>query len=124
MLKDKVNKHGAKVYLINTGWSGGPYGVGERIALKHTRQMVTVALSGRLAGVETRVDPIFGFKVPPLSCPGVPAEILDPKQTWSDPIAYDVKARELAQAFQKNFTKKYADLAPEVRRAGPTLTED
>ncbi len=123
MLKDKVNKHGSKVYLINTGWSGGPYGVGERIALKHTRQMVTVALSGQLADVETRVDPTFGFKVP-VSCPGVPSEILDPKRTWDDPAAYDIKARELAEAFQKNFADKDADLAPEVRQAGPTFAKD
>lgn len=118
MLKDRVNQYGAKVYLINTGWSGGPYGVGQRISLKNTRQMVTMALSGDLENIETRVDPIFGFKVP-TSCPGVPSEILDPKQTWTDPAAYDAKAKELAQAFNRNFKKKYADLAPEVRKAGP-----
>ena len=120
MLKDRVNKHGAKVYLINTGWSGGPYGVGERISLKYTRQMVTAALSGDLDNVETRLDPVFGFKVP-TGCPGVPSEILDPKTTWADPAAYDEKARELAKAFQDNFKAKYADLAPEVRQAGPKL---
>ncbi|HHT69370.1 MAG TPA: phosphoenolpyruvate carboxykinase (ATP) [Firmicutes bacterium] len=118
MLKDRVNEYGAKVYLINTGWSGGPYGVGERISLKYTRQMVTMALSGELDDVETRVDPIFGFKVP-ARCPGIPEEILDPRQTWADKAAYDAKARELAQAFQENFKNKYADLAPEVRKAGP-----
>src|SRR5690554_4696738 len=118
MLKDRVNQYGSKVYLINTGWSGGPYGVGQRISLKHTRRMVTAALSGELDHVETRIDPIFKFKVP-VSCPGVPAEILDPRTTWADPEAYDAKARELAQAFMDNFTKKYADLAPEVRKAGP-----
>jgi phosphoenolpyruvate carboxykinase (ATP) len=80
--------------------------------------MVTMALSGELDDVETRIDPIFKFKVP-VSCPGVPAEILDPRTTWADPEAYDAKARELAQAFMDNFTKKYADLAPEVRKAGP-----
>lgn len=120
MLKERVNKHGSKVFLINTGWSGGPYGEGERIALKYTRQMVTAALSGQLDNVDTRIDPIFGFKVP-TSCPGVPDEILDPKQTWTDPAAYDAKARELAKAFQENFEKKYADLAPEVRKAGPVI---
>lgn len=123
MLKDKVNQFGAKVFLINTGWSGGPYGVGERIALKYTRQMVTMALAGELDNVETRIDPVFGFKVP-LSCPGVPAEILDPKQTWADPEAYDRKARELAQAFQKNYSEKYADLAEEVRLAGPMAARE
>lgn len=120
MLKERVNKHGATVYLINTGWSGGPYGIGERIALKHTRQMVTSVLSGELENVETRVDPIFGLNVP-TSCPGVPSEILDPKKTWDDPAAYGEKARELAKAFQENFKKKYADLAPEVRKAGPMI---
>ncbi|HBG01384.1 MAG TPA: phosphoenolpyruvate carboxykinase (ATP) [Firmicutes bacterium] len=118
MLKDRVNQYGAKVYLINTGWSGGPYGVGERISLKYTRQMVTKALSGELNHVETRIDPIFGFKVP-TSCPGVPEQILDPRQTWDDPQAYDGKAQDLARAFHENFKKKYADLAPEVRQAGP-----
>lgn len=118
MLKDRVNHYGAKVYLINTGWSGGPHGVGERISLKYTRQMVTMALAGELDDVETRLDPIFGFKVP-TACPGVPSAILDPRQTWTDPEAYDVKAKELARAFQDNFKKKYANLAPEVRQAGP-----
>lgn len=120
MLKDRVNQYGSRVYLINTGWSGGPHGVGERISLKYTRQMVTMALSGELDNVETRIDPVFGFKVP-VSCPGVPAEILDPKKTWADPAAYDQKAAELARAFQDNFKKKYADLAPEVRKAGPVI---
>lgn len=120
MLRERVEKHGAKVYLINTGWSGGPFGVGERIALKYTRQMVTAALAGQLDKVETRIDPVFGFKVP-LSCPGVPSEILDPKSTWADPAAYDAKAQELARAFHANFNKKYADLAPQVRQAGPRL---
>jgi phosphoenolpyruvate carboxykinase (ATP) len=118
MLKDRVNLYGAKVYLINTGWSGGPYGVGERISLKYTRQMVTMALSGALDDVETRIDPIFGFKVP-ASCPEIPEQILDPRQTWTDQEAYDAKAQELALAFQANFRSKYADLAPEVRKAGP-----
>ncbi len=118
MLKERVNQYGAKVFLINTGWSGGPYGVGERISLKHTRHIVTTALSGELDDVETRLDPIFGFRVP-TTCPGVPNEILDPKQTWKDPEAYDAKAKELARAFQDNFKNKYANLAPEVRQAGP-----
>lgn len=120
MLKDRVNQYGAKVYLINTGWSGGPFGVGERISLKYTRQMVTSVLSGALDGVDTRLDPVFGFKVP-THCPGVPDPILDPKQTWKDPKAYDAKAQELAQAFHDNFKAKYADLAPEVRKAGPVV---
>ena len=82
--------------------------------------MVTAVLSGQLDDVETRIDPIFNLKVP-TSYPGVPSEILDPKQTWADQDAYKVKARELAKAFQDNFKKKYADLAPEVRKAGPVV---
>lgn len=121
MLKERVNQHGAKVYLINTGWSGGPFGVGERISLKYTRRMVTAALTGELDNVETRLDPVFGFQVP-VSCPDIPSEILDPKRTWADPSAYDRKAKELAKAFQDNFEKKYAGLAPEVRAAGPRFS--
>ena len=120
MLKDRVNKHGARVYLINTGWSGGPYGVGQRMSLKYTRRMVTAALSGELDDVPVRLDPVFGFKVP-LSCPDVPSELLDPKKTWADAEAYDAKARELAKAFQDNFQAKYAGLALEVRAAGPVI---
>jgi len=118
MLKERVNQYGAKVYLINTGWSGGPYGVGKRISLDYTRKIVTAALSGEFDGVETRVDPTFGFKVP-IRCPGVPSEILEPRNTWEDKAAYDRKAQELAQAFRENFKSKYADLAPEVQKAGP-----
>lgn len=120
MLRDRVHKHGSKVYLINTGWSGGPYGVGERIKLKYTRRMVSAALSGELNEVETWKDPIFGLHVP-VSIEGVPADILNPKKTWEDPEAYDKKALELARAFQENFKKKYADVAPEVQAAGPVV---
>lgn len=120
MLKERVQEYGSKVYLLNTGWSGGAYGIGERISLKHTRQMVTTLLSGVLDDAETRIDPIFGFKVP-VSCLGIPDQILDPKQTWADPDAYDIKAKELAKAFRKNFKSKYADLAPEVQKAGPVI---
>ncbi|HHW73401.1 MAG TPA: phosphoenolpyruvate carboxykinase (ATP), partial [Firmicutes bacterium] len=104
----------------NTGWSGGPYGVGQRMSLKYTRRMVTAALSGELDDVPVRLDPVFGFKVP-LSCPDVPSELLDPKKTWADAEAYDAKARELAKAFQDNFQAKYAGLALEVRAAGPVI---
>lgn len=118
MLKEKVRQHGSKVFLINTGWSGGPYGIGERISLEYTRQIVTMALGGELDKMETRVDSIFGFRVP-ISCPGVPRDILDPRKTWADPVSYDAKAQYLAKTFRDNFQKKYADLAPEVRKAGP-----
>lgn len=118
LLGKKIAEHGVAVWLINTGWSGGPYGTGERMKLAVTRAIVKAALSGELAEAETRPDPIFGFGVPE-SCPGVPAEILDPRQTWKDPAAYDQKAQELARMFQKNFAESAADAPPEVRNAGP-----
>ena len=117
MLKKRVQKHGAKVYLINTGWSGGPYGVGRRIPLEYTRQMVTAALSGTIYWAESRIDPIFGLRVP-RTCPGIPGGILNPVQTWSDPENYERKARELVEAFQINFRKKYANLLPRFEQAG------
>jgi phosphoenolpyruvate carboxykinase (ATP) len=116
MLRDLVNKHGAKVYLVNTGWSGGPYGVGKRISIAYTRAIVKAALAGDLVKVELRVDPIFGLQVP-TACPGVPAEILDPKSTWADQAAYESKARELAKAFQENFSR-YGSLGEELLNGG------
>ena len=98
MLKDLVNRHGATVYLVNTGWSGGPYGVGKRISLPYTRAIIKAVLDGSLADVDCFIDPVFGLRVPK-SCPGVPPEILDPRNTWEDKNAYDQKARELAAAF-------------------------
>lgn len=116
MLRDLVAKHGARVYLINTGWSGGPYGVGRRISIAYTRAIVKAALSGALAEVEHRVDPFFGLTVP-TACPGVPAAILDPRSTWPDPEGYEAKARELAAAFQKNFAR-YGALGQELGSGG------
>lgn len=116
MLRDLVAQHGAKVYLINTGWSGGPFGVGKRISIAYTRAIVKAALSGALVDVEQRVDPIFGLTVP-TSCPGVPAEVLDPKSTWADPEAYEAKARELARAFQDSFAR-YGSLGRELGNGG------
>ncbi|MGH2819254.1 MAG: phosphoenolpyruvate carboxykinase (ATP) [Actinomycetota bacterium] len=119
MLGERVRKHNARVFLLNTGWSGGPYGVGQRFDIDHTRAMVYAATSGALDGVETRRHPILNLDVP-VSCPGVPAEVLDPKSTWADQDAYDEKARELAHMFVKNF-ERFADYVPrEVQEAGPT----
>jgi phosphoenolpyruvate carboxykinase (ATP) len=118
MLAERVERHGAKVFLINTGWSGGPYGVGERIDLEVTRRIVGAATSGELDDVATRRDPIFNLDVP-VSCPGVPSELLAPKKTWSDPQAYDVQARELAERFLKNFDRFVGAVSPQVRDAGP-----
>ncbi len=118
MLTDRLADHDVTVWLVNTGWTGGPYGTGERMNIAHTRSMVRAALDGRLATVETRTDPIFGVEVP-LSCPDVPAEFLDPRSTWADGDAYDRQAATLAGMFVANF-EAYADgVGDEVRAAGP-----
>jgi phosphoenolpyruvate carboxykinase (ATP) len=118
MLGERISKHGARVYLVNTGWSGGKYGVGKRMDLVHTRAMVGAAISGALEGVPTITHPIFGLEIPQ-SCPGVPTEMLDPRSTWPDPRAYEEQARELARLFAKNF-QRFADQVPhEVAAAGP-----
>lgn len=117
MLGKRIDEHGASVYLVNTGWSGGPYGVGERIKLRYTRAMVSAALSGKLDAVEFVQHPVFGVLVP-TSVPGVPSEILDPRNTWSDGKAYDAKARELASKFRANF-RQFSSVPAEIAGAGP-----
>lgn len=118
LLAAKMQQHKANAWLVNTGWSGGAYGVGSRMKLKLTRAMINAIHSGELARVETAQDPIFGFAVP-TACPGVPAEILIPQNTWSDKASYKATACKLAGLFRDNF-EKYADGAsPEVRAAGP-----
>ncbi len=120
MLGERLEQSGARVFLVNTGWTGGPYGTGSRMKLAHTRRMLDAALSGDLDAAETRTDPHFGFAVP-TSVEGVPSEILDPRQTWADAEAYDAKAAELARMFADNF-RKYADGVSEaVRQAGPAV---
>lgn len=104
LLREKVNKHGATVWLVNTGWTGGPYGVGRRMSLKHTRALLRAALGGSLHKVEFRTDPVFGLSVP-VSCDGVPSEVLEPRQTWSDKDAYDKQAAKLKEMFDTNIAK-------------------
>ncbi len=104
LLKEKINKHNTQVYLINTGWQGGKYGVGKRISIKDTRAIVAGAINGSLANVEYETDPIFNLQMPK-SCPNVDAKVLNPKNTWSDKAEYDVVAKQLAQMFIKNFQK-------------------
>jgi phosphoenolpyruvate carboxykinase (ATP) len=99
MLGDHLREHDAKVWLINTGWSGGPYGTGERIKLKYTRAIVQAALAGELDESDTRRDPIFGLAVP-TEINRVPANVLNPRSTWSDPAAYDAQAMKLARMFR------------------------
>jgi len=117
-LGEKIARHQSRVWLVNTGWTGGPYGVGSRMKIAHTRAMISAALSGALDSVEYRTDPVFNLEVP-VSCPGVPSEVLDPRSTWKDGTAYDEQARKLAAMFVENFTAFEAEAAPEVRAAGP-----
>jgi phosphoenolpyruvate carboxykinase (ATP) len=118
LLGEKIRQHRADVWLVNTGWSGGPYGKGKRMSIAHTRAMVSAALDGSLAQVETVTDPVFGLRVP-TSCPGVPSEVLMPRNTWPDKDAYDQAARNLAQRFKANFDKFADQVTDEVRKAGP-----
>ena len=118
MLGERIAKHGVQCWLVNTGWTGGPYGEGRRINLSHTRSMVHAILDGSLRDVPTRPHAVFGIEIP-REVPGVPTEVLDPRSTWADPERYDAQAKKLAQMFQDNF-EKYADqVSDEVRRSGP-----
>jgi len=119
MLGERIDEHGSRVYLLNTGWTGGAYGVGKRMDLAHTRAMVDAVTAGLLDDVETRHHDIFNVEVP-VSCPGVPNEVLDPRSTWSNPQEYDDQARELARMFAKNFEQYRSTVPPEVVAAGPT----
>jgi len=120
LLDDKINNHEANCWLVNTGWTGGPYGTGKRYKIAHTRAMVKAALNGDLDDIEFFKDPIFGIEVPK-TCPGIPTEILDQRSTWQDKNAYDDKARKLAQMFIDNF-KQFDDEAPDnVKKAGPVV---
>lgn len=117
MLGEKIDAHDVDVFLVNTGWTGGAYGEGERINLSYTRAMVHAALEGELHEVETIQDPIFGLNIP-AHCPGVPDHVLQPKKAWSDPDHYDVKAKELADKFKTNF-EKFAGVTETIKGAGP-----
>lgn len=117
MLGEKIDEFDAKVFLVNTGWTGGPYGTGSRIKLSYTRAMIHAALKGELDEVKTSTDEIFGLKVP-TEVPGVPSEVLTPKSTWEDKEAYDAEAKKLAKAFHENF--KQFDVSEEIKQAGPT----
>jgi phosphoenolpyruvate carboxykinase (ATP) len=118
MLAEKLRKHGAQTWLVNTGWSGGAYGTGSRIKLKYTRAIIDAIHSGALADVATVEDPVFGFAVP-TSCPEVPSEILVPRNTWADKAAYDEKAKKVGSLFKENFKKYEGQASAEVRAGGP-----
>ncbi len=119
MLGEKISKHNTSVYLINTGWSGGPYGVGERIKIEYSRAMVTAALTGSLDIVKFSHNDIFNLDVP-TECPNVPSEVLEPRNMWIDKDAYDLSAKKLAQMFVDNF-KKFENVSNEIRLAGPKI---
>lgn len=118
LLGEKLARHGSEVWLVNTGWTGGPYGQGRRMPLAYTRAMVKAILEGTLAAVPARPDPVFGVAVPE-NCPGVPTEILEPRNTWAEPGAYDAQATRLANMFADNFRQFRGLVAPEVALAGP-----
>lgn len=120
LLGKKLKEHGSDVYLINTGWSGGPYGEGSRMDINLTRAMVNAALDGKIKDVQYNYNHIFHMSVP-LTCPGVPAEILDPENTWQDKQAYTDRANKLASDFSKHFDKAYGtkDIDPEIRAQCP-----
>ena len=119
MLGDRLRRHKANCWLVNTGWAGGAYGVGKRMALPHTRAMLRAALTGKLDGTEFTPHPVFGVGVPK-SCPDVPAESLDARGMWTDKQAYDEGARALAGRFHENF-RKFPNAGKEIREAGPSV---
>jgi phosphoenolpyruvate carboxykinase (ATP) len=118
LLGERIAKHGSQCWLVNTGWSGGPAGVAQRMRLSHTRAMVRAALAGKLDREPTRPEPVFGLDVP-VHVPGVPHELLFPRNTWSDPAAYDAQAAMLTGLFRRNFEPFASQVHPAVREAGP-----
>ena len=120
LLGEKIDKHGSEVWLVNTGWTGGPAGGdGERMKLAYTRRMVSAILAGELNDVETTTEPFFNLKIP-MHIEGVPDEVLNPRNTWSDPASYDAQAARLAQMFIENFKQFEAGVTDEIRAAGPS----
>ena len=120
MFGAKMKKHDVHVWMINTGWSGGAYGVGSRIKLAYTRATITAALEGKLDHVKYEAHPVFGMLMPE-SCPGVPSEGLNPRNTWENKEEYDVKAKELAHQFIKNFEKFVNHAGEEILAAAPKV---
>lgn len=118
MLGEKMRRNDVNVWMINTGWTGGPYGIGHRMKLPYTRAMITAALEGKLDEVAYEAHPVFGMLIPQ-ECPMVPSEILNPRSTWVDPAAYDAKARALAEEFNRNFEKYASGVTEEIRMAAP-----
>ena len=122
MLRELIAKHGVDCWLVNTGWTGGKFGVGSRMPIKATRALLDAALAGSLKTQPMRTDPLFGFQVP-VSLPGVDPKILTPRETWADKAAYDAQARALVDMFQKNFEKFEVHVDADVKAAAPVLRE-
>jgi phosphoenolpyruvate carboxykinase (ATP) len=120
LLKRKIGRYGVKCWLVNTGWVGGPYGIGKRISIRYTRALLNAALTGKLDSVKFKKDPVFGFDVP-MTCPNVPDEVLDPSSSWHDKKEYDKKYKQLAQRFIENFGKFTTQTPQEVIDAGPKI---
>ncbi len=120
LLKNKIQRYGVTCWLVNTGWVGGPYGVGKRISIRYTRALLNAALNGNLANVKYKTDPIFGFEVP-AACPNVPDEVLDPSSSWGDKKEYDRRYKDLAMRFKQNFGKFTDGTPQEVTDAGPKV---
>ncbi len=120
MLGKKMKEHQVNVWMINTGWSGGPYGIGQRMKLPYTRAMITAALEGKLDNVNFEAHPVFGMLMP-TECENVPSEILNPRNTWADKNAYDIKAKDLANQFRKNFEKYASGVSEEILAAAPKV---
>jgi phosphoenolpyruvate carboxykinase (ATP) len=120
LLARKMERYGVTCWLLNTGWVGGPYGVGKRISIRHTRNLLTAALNGDLLKVKYYKDPIFGFEVPK-TCPEVPENVLFPAESWPSKDEYDKKYRQLAARFIENFKKFAAEAPKEVQDAGPKI---
>ena len=119
MLGDKLRRYKAECWLVNTGWVGGPYGVGSRMELSHTRAMLTAALNGDLDSVDFEPHPVFGIAVP-RTCPGVPTEKLSARSLWKDRVSYDEAAIDLARRFQENF-EQFRNTVPEIGESGPRV---
>jgi phosphoenolpyruvate carboxykinase (ATP) len=119
MLGERIARHEVRCWLVNTGWTGGPVGVGHRFRLPDTRALLRAVLGGKLDQVPTKADPFFGLEVP-TACPDVPAEVLDPRGTWPQGAAYDAQAKQLAALFRKNFDQ-FGEVSAAIRQAGPTV---
>jgi phosphoenolpyruvate carboxykinase (ATP) len=120
---DRLERFDVPVWLVNTGWTGGPYGIGSRMNIAHTRNMVRAALSGALRDVPTVTDPVFKVAIP-TNVPGVPSEVLIPRATWSDGAAYDAAARRIAHMFHENFESYASGVSKAVRDAGPIRADE